>query len=73
MQGSVSLLCTAQILSGLGESERLSGTKSWMLLKKYLVTGRESQGVWSCRRDKRQSGALEHISRVATICCLSFT
>lgn len=43
MQGSVSLLCTAYILGGLGKSEHLSGTKSWMLLKKYLVAGREEQ------------------------------
>lgn len=63
VQGSVSLLCTVYLFGGLGESERLSGTKSQMLLKKYLVEGREEQGFWSCRRDKRQSGGLEHISR----------
>lgn len=43
MQGSVSLLGTVYLLSGLGESECLSGAKSRMPLKKYLVEGREEQ------------------------------
>lgn len=43
VQGSVSLLCTLYLLGGLGESEHLIGTKSWVLLKKYLVGGREEQ------------------------------
>lgn len=36
MQGSVSLPCTVYILG-------VSTSKSWMLLTKYLVEGREEQ------------------------------
>lgn len=42
MWGSMSLLCAAN-LGGLGESKHLSGTKSRMLLRKYLVEGRGEQ------------------------------
>lgn len=40
-QGSVSSLCIACLLGGLGEADCASSTKSWMLLQTYLVAGRE--------------------------------
>lgn len=39
----VSSLCAAHLLSGLGKADCSSGTKSWMLLQKYLVAGREQR------------------------------
>ena len=45
MQGSVSSLCAAHLLSRFGKADLSSGTKSWMLLQKYLETGREQRPV----------------------------
>lgn len=41
VQGSVSSLHTARLRGGVGKADCSSSSKSWMLLQKYVMAGRE--------------------------------